>query len=198
MKQEHCEEAENRTRDQSNSLWWHKLRYGRTTASTVYEASRCKTVDETLVQRVIGASKMFDTIYMTRGREMEPLVLSEIAKKLNTRIEKCGLLLIPSFPMLGASPDGIGKDFVVEIKSPSSEENVKTYLSNGNITEKSKGQIHLQMFATDKKKGLFCVAHPNFHVNKEITYVWVDFDKSFLLVNSNFNITHPVILILLQ
>ena len=39
MKEEHCEEAENRKRDQSNSLWWRQLRYGRITASIVCEAS---------------------------------------------------------------------------------------------------------------------------------------------------------------
>ncbi|XP_008213224.1 uncharacterized protein LOC103317369 [Nasonia vitripennis] len=56
-----CKEAEMRTRDQSDNVLWYKLRYGRITASKLYEAAHCKTGDGSFVRTVIGAAKVFDT-----------------------------------------------------------------------------------------------------------------------------------------
>ena len=64
--------------------------------------------------------------------------------------------------MLGASPDGIGSDYILEIKCPSSEKTVADYLSKGNINKRCKGQINLQMLAAGKSKGLLVVADPEF------------------------------------
>lgn len=82
----------------------------------MYEASRCYTADCNLVHRIIGAAKIYDDIQMERGRILEKLVIAEIEKKLKVKIQKSGLLLIPSQPILGASPGGIGCDFILEVK----------------------------------------------------------------------------------
>lgn len=126
-----CEQAEKKTRDQKDDTLWHELRFGRITASNVYEASRCHTAEGSLVRRVIGAAKVYDNIHMERGRRLEKLVIAEIEKKLKLKIENSGLLLIPSLPILGASPDGVGCDFILEIKCPSSEKTVENYLPKG-------------------------------------------------------------------
>ena len=96
-------------------------------ASNIFEASRCKTKNGSLVERIIGASKLYDNIYMERGRRIEPLVIAAVEQKLKIKINKSGFFLMLSYPMLDASPDGIGEDSVVEVKSPSSEKTTETF-----------------------------------------------------------------------
>lgn len=174
-----CKMVENCTKDQKDNPLWHELRYGRITASNIYEASKCKTENGNLVNRILGAVKVYDNIYMKRGRNLEGLVLDKIKSTLKIEINDCGLFLFPSVPIFGASPDGIGDDFIVEIKCPSSEKTMRNYLSNGKISNKCRGQLNLQMLATGKKKGLFCVADPDFEKNSEIKHMWVDYDEKF-------------------
>lgn len=82
---------------------------------------------------------------------------------------------------MGASPDAITLDYVVEVKCPVSAESCLKYInSEGQITNRYKAQLMLQMLASDRKRGLFCVADPNFEKNKNFTSVWLDFDDSFI------------------
>lgn len=48
------------------------------------------------------------------------------------------------------------------------------------MTDKYKAQIHLQMFATGKKKGLFCIADPDFERNQNVHQTWITFDQKFM------------------
>lgn len=148
------------TKQQRDSLLWHELRYGRITASIIHEASHCKTKDGSFVQRLLGASKKFDSEEMRRGRNLEKVVIKEVENQINKQLTESGFILSSDFPIFGASPDAMGDDFVVEVKCPKYEKTLAHYISNGNITAKCKAQIHLQMLATKTKKGLFCVADP--------------------------------------
>lgn len=105
-------------------------------ASTLYEASRCRTPEGSLLKRIIGAAKVYDNIYMKRGRELEELIINAITKKMNLSIKKYGLLLIQYSPVLGASPDGLGSDFVLEVKFPSSKKTVKNYTRKEQLVAK--------------------------------------------------------------
>ncbi|XP_076664263.1 uncharacterized protein LOC143375179 [Andrena cerasifolii] len=179
MSEDLCKEGERNTQDQSNNVLWHELKFGRITASNIYESSRCQTVDGNLVHRIIGVAKVYDNKHMERGRKLEDAVIAEIQKTLKLQIKKSGIILKPSIPVLGASPDSIGSDFILEIKCPSSEKTVADYLPNGNISKKCKGQINLQMLAAGKSKGLFVVADPEFETNKQFKYLWLDYDAHF-------------------
>ncbi|KAJ8913359.1 hypothetical protein NQ315_008749, partial [Exocentrus adspersus] len=53
MSHEVIKQAESRTRNQSTSSLWHELRYGRITASKIYEAAHCQTVEGALIDSVI-------------------------------------------------------------------------------------------------------------------------------------------------
>ena len=95
-----------------------------------------------------------------------------------------GLILSSSFPVFGASPDAINDDFVVEIKCPMNERSYLNYLNaRGEITPKCYAQIQLQMKLSGKKKGLFCIAAPDFEKSKKVKIVNVLFDPQFLAVN---------------
>ncbi|KAJ8677816.1 hypothetical protein QAD02_013603 [Eretmocerus hayati] len=155
------------------------MRFGRVTASTIHEASHCKTAEGALVCKIIGAAKAYDNVFMKRGRALEKFVLRILASKLKLEIKKCGIILIPELVVIGASADGLGDDFVVEIKCPSSKKTTSYYIKGGEICEKFKAQIDLQMFAAKKKRGLFCAADPNFEENGEFKYLWIEYDENY-------------------
>lgn len=181
MTPELCSAIELITKNQKDNLLWHELRYARITASNVHEATRCKTPEGSLTLRLLGASKKFDSVEMERGRELEKKVLLEAEKKINKKLVSCGLILIPQYPVMGASPDARGDDFVVEVKCPSKEKTVQNYILNGKITAKYHAQIQLQMFASGTKKGLFCVADPKFEENKKVNLLWVDYNEKYMV-----------------
>lgn len=54
-----CRMAEFNTRTQSDSSIWHELQYGRITK--IYETAHFKTIDGSLVQQIIGGSKVFES-----------------------------------------------------------------------------------------------------------------------------------------
>lgn len=179
MSEDSCRMAEKLTRDQSDTQIWHELRYGRITASRIYEAVHCKTMNGTFVQQIIGASKIFESQAMQRGKKLEKEILIEVGKITRLPFKDCGLVLLPSFPVLGASPDAIGNDFIIEVKCPSSLKAFDHFLPNGKINKKCKAQINMQMFATGKRRGLFCVADPNFENSRQVTVVWENYDGNF-------------------
>ena len=144
-----CDKVESLTKEQSNCMLWFEMRYGRITASKLYEAAHCKTDSGSLVQQIIGVSKKYDNIFMSRGRILEDLVIKAVEKKLKKKIKKSGFKLISNYQRLGASPDGQDDSFVNEVKT------VKEYLKNEQITDKLKAQIMLQMFACNKQSGYF-------------------------------------------
>lgn len=85
MTDENCNLAAKQTKLQSNSTLWFELRFSRITASVLYEASRCKTVDGSLVNKIMGGTD-FDSAAMARGRELEGLVIREVEKQLGVKI----------------------------------------------------------------------------------------------------------------
>lgn len=73
---------------------------------------------------------------MKKGSNLEHQVFQLINTKF-TNIKKCGLFLNQQYPLFGASPDGIGPDFVLEIKCPTSDKTFKKYVENDRIQPSS-------------------------------------------------------------
>ncbi|XP_030747767.1 uncharacterized protein LOC115876204 [Sitophilus oryzae] len=176
-----CNEAFNKTTEQSECSLWRDFRYSIYTASKIFEASRCRTVEGSLVETIIGAAKTYDTPAMRRGRELENSVLRIVEKRLNTKLVRRGLMLSPIVPIVGASPDAYNSDIVIEIKCPSSEKTLSNYMVNGVITNKYLAQIQLQMFLMNKKSGVFCISAPAFEQNSEVKLINIEYDENFLL-----------------
>lgn len=172
-------EIETATKNQCYNPLWHELRYARITASKVFDVSRCRTSDGSLVAAIMGA-KTPDTPAMKRGRRLESSVIKTVQNILKKRVKPCGLFLSPQYPMIAASPDGICKDAVIEVKCPTSESTKTNYIRNGNISEKYRAQIQLQMFVTNMRKGYFCVAHPDFENSKKVYVIVVDYDNEYV------------------
>ena len=115
-----CIEAFEKSKAQGKSNVWHELRYGRITASKIYDVSRCKTPAGALVESIIR-NKNYDTPAMQRGRSLEESVIFIMEKTLGLKIQQNGIILSPLY--LGASLDGFTEDRVIEVKCPSSEKN---------------------------------------------------------------------------
>ncbi|KAL1446238.1 hypothetical protein WDU94_003678 [Cyamophila willieti] len=103
------------TRGQSTCPEWHLVHYGRVTASKFYDVAHCK-VEGSLLNSILG-EKIKVSKQMKRGIDLEDKVFQLVKKKL-TDVRKCGIFLSEKYPLFGASPDGIGLDYVVEIKCP--------------------------------------------------------------------------------
>ncbi|CAG9772237.1 unnamed protein product [Ceutorhynchus assimilis] len=71
MTEDLCREAERSTVSQSKSTEWYELRFGRITASIIYEASRCKTKEGSLVEAILGGAKHIETDAIERGLLLE-------------------------------------------------------------------------------------------------------------------------------
>lgn len=180
MDEEIIKNATKLSHGQSENSLWYELRYGRITASKLYEMAVCKTPSGSLVNEIIGAAKTFDTVAMQRGRKLEKAVLIEVKRKLNTNIQNCGFIIIKDYGVMGASPDGVTEDRVIEIKCPMNDKSFKRYINARNeISKKYLAQINLQMRARNVEKGYFCVAHPNFEETSACTIIDVNYDKDF-------------------
>ncbi|KAJ8684569.1 hypothetical protein QAD02_020361 [Eretmocerus hayati] len=182
---ENCMHANKMTVNQSNSVSWFHLRYGRLTASIIMAAAKCQTLDGSLVENILSTMD-YDSPAMKRGRELESEVLKLVGdvlmKKYNeSAVKKCGLLLNRQYPALGASPDGLTENAVIEIKCPTKEKTKKNYYDLDGIRPKYKAQIQLQMLFAGKSKGYFCVADPKFEKNRHITIIIEKYDKEFTM-----------------
>lgn len=177
MTAERCNEAVVATESQSKSSLWFDLRYGRVTASHLYEVARCKTVDGVLIEKILGALKPFQTEATKRGLLLEDKVLQVVSQKKNIKIKKCGLLLKKEFPIFGASPDGLSENYCVEVKCPSKEKTVQNYIKDNTINRRYYFQMQLQMLLSNKKEALFCVASPEFETNHNVDIYNVTFNK---------------------
>lgn len=82
--------------------------------------------------------------------------------------------------MIAASPDGLMKDAIIEIKCPTKAKAKGSYLKNGVITDKCKAQVQLQMYATGVKKCYFCVADSNFEQSKKVDIILVTYDSDYV------------------
>ncbi|CAH0389303.1 unnamed protein product [Bemisia tabaci] len=182
MNMKECELIYERTKEQAQCAEWNDMRFGRVTASILWAASRCLTPDGSLANQIAGASSIPDTPAMKRGRELEPDVLANVGRRYNGKVQKRGIKLHPEIPIFGASPDGILKNKVVEVKCPSTYERFKEYFSK-DMTEPApvyKAQVMLQLLMCKKMKGLFCVAEPSFKTTGHVTVVEVALDTIFL------------------
>ncbi|XP_046398247.1 uncharacterized protein LOC124165054 [Ischnura elegans] len=132
MTEDACSKAATLTVSQSKCSLWEKLRYSRITASKIYDVANCKTMNGSLVETLLGGS-VFASDAMKRGVRLEPEVIREVERRLKVRVARVGLLLSPTFPILGASPDGLMDHAVVEVKSPSSSKTFKSYVSDSGV-----------------------------------------------------------------
>lgn len=177
MSHDICKRIFESTKDQSKKSEWYHLRFGRITASKLYETSRCDTYDGSLVGSLMGSRGFKGNAATLRGQTLEAEIFDLLKSTAYQSLEKCGIVLRPDLPIFGASPDGIADDFIVEIKCPTKKKTISNYIADGVLKKKVYFQMQLQMAMTGKRKGILVVADPKFEENKKITTTEVDFNE---------------------
>lgn len=178
MIEENCGKAQILTVEQADTDLWHELRKGRVTASRMHEASRCTMLNGSLTNKIMGISSGF-SFAMKRGTDLEGHVFAILQKEYPS-LRNTGLVLDPEFPWMGASPDGLADDFVLEIKCPYTPNTHACYIDVNKLSRKYFAQIQLQMHMTRKTKALLGVAALDFEKTRNVTKVWIDYDKEYV------------------
>ncbi|GBP79461.1 hypothetical protein EVAR_48925_1 [Eumeta japonica] len=97
-------------------------KYGRVTASKVYEVSRYQTDDGTLISIIMGGM-VPDTPAMKRGRYLENEVQEIASKKPEKNIKNCGLFISQKYPIFVQIGTVIGSGIRIESGTRSRIEN---------------------------------------------------------------------------
>lgn len=175
-----CQKIFGQTKEQAAKSQWYYLRFGRITASKLYETSRCGTYDGSLVGSIMGSRGFKGNMATKRGQKLEVEVFELLKRRKYTGIEKCGIIIKADMPAFGSSPDGIDDDYIFEIKCPTKKKTVKDYIENGVPSKKVYFQMQLQMLMSGRSKGILAVADPEFEKNKEIIEAEVHLNKNEL------------------
>lgn len=95
------------TREQSNTVEWHRVSRPRITSSRFREICHVKGQSscENLAHRIQRG--VAQTAAMKRGLALEPVAIQEYCRVKNTNYWPCGFIIHPDAPWLGSSPDGL-------------------------------------------------------------------------------------------
>lgn len=157
---------------QAESALWLELRRCLLTASSFGKVcKRRKNISSAPLVKSHLYSYSLDHISSIRhGKTNEAIAISQLEIQEHIKIDKCGLFIDKDFFFLGASPDGVYEEGIVEIKCPISafginaddairDKKIKFWHSDGTINQKHEWfyQVQGQLHIADKKICLFAV-----------------------------------------
>lgn len=151
---------------EQNTDEWLDLRRGKFTASTFKELFMAKStagyknaIKKVVYEKLTGESpEFFQTEYMKRGHELEPVARSVYENETFNVVEDAGFFELSEW--IGASPDGlVGTDGIIEIKCPAYSTMID-YLIYKNLPNQYKWQVYGQLWVTGRKWCDFMAFHP--------------------------------------
>ena len=144
------------------SAEWLAARAGCLTASAIADmiaktktgesASRANLRARLVAERLTGVPQdSFSSAAMQWGNEQEPFARAAYEIHSWNLVDQTGLVMHPSIPYAGASPDGLIDDCgLVEIKCPNTATHIK-YLLSGDSPKEYQPQMLWQMECTERK-----------------------------------------------
>lgn len=141
MNSEECVALQRVDQSDEESSQWMIARYGRITASKMYEVSLCNTLEGSLVETILGGTPCINTTAMRRGKALEVQLVKAVEKFRTFTIQKCGILLSSDFPIFGASTGGIFIEECVGVKCSAKQSFIKSYIIDNKITVKQFSQM---------------------------------------------------------
>lgn len=171
---------------------WKRARLGLATAS-IFDAvmSTLKSGEEPAVRRQKRVQKALELITgkpvgetytnqaMREGIEREPFARAAYEALTGELVEEVGIVLHDYIPA-GASPDGlVGRDGLLEIKSPTHATHLE-YLLRKNEPPEYRAQIQGQLWICERKWCDFVSYHPDFPQNAELVVRRVFRDEAYI------------------
>lgn len=152
-------EIERETILQAESALWLELRRCILTASNFSKICKRRPHlnSAPLVKSILYTYSLDHVASIKHGKENEDKAIAQLSRQENITIEKCGLFIDETHCFLGASPDGLYEDGIVEIKCPISihgvdpemaivQKKLKCFkIDNGNIIFNTNHDWHYQI-----------------------------------------------------
>ena len=156
---------------------WFEVRKGKMTASHAQAIASAGKGLETYVWGVVaeafssGEKEFYSNTDMARGNELEEVAISmyELEKGVETSV----IGFVEHNEYVGASPDRVVEDGLIEVKCPNDVNFLKILLEK-KIDSKYEWQMQMQMFVTGKKWVDFVAYNPNFEKSLFIKRVNID------------------------
>jgi putative phage-type endonuclease len=173
------------------SAEWLAARAGCLTASAIADmlaktktgeaASRANLRARLVAERLIGIPQDgFSNAAMQWGNEQEPFARAAYEIHSGNLVDQTGLVMHPSIPYAGASPDGLIDDCgLVEIKCPNTATHIK-YLLSGDAPKEYQPQMLWQMECTERKWCDFVSFDPRMPSHLQLFVVRFDRDEGRL------------------
>ena len=173
------------------SAEWLAARAGCLTASAIADmiaktktgeaASRANLRARLVAERLTGVPQdSFSNAAMQWGNEQEPFARAAYEIHSGNLVDQTGLVMHPSIPYAGASPDGLIDDCgLVEIKCPNTATHIK-YLLSGDAPKEYQPQMLWQMECTERKWCDFVSFDPRMPSHLQLFVVRFDRDEGRL------------------
>ena len=173
------------------SAEWLSARAGCLTASAIADmlaktktgeaASRANLRARLVAERLTGIPQDgFSNAVMQWGNEQEPFARAAYEIHSGNLVDQTGLVMHPSIPYAGASPDGLIDDCgLVEIKCPNTATHIK-YLLSGDAPKEYQPQMLWQMECTERKWCDFVSFDPRMPSHLQLFVVRFDRDEGRL------------------
>ncbi|CAG5056443.1 unnamed protein product [Parnassius apollo] len=119
-------EVERDTVLQAESALWLELRRGLLTASTFSKVCkrRCNINSAPLVKSLVYSYSLNGVPSIEYGKTNETIAIKQLEQQEGIVVQKCGLFIDQNYFFLGASPDCLFDEGIVEIKCPYSARNM--------------------------------------------------------------------------
>ena len=160
---------------------WHKQRLGMMTGSRVGAIlglcpfNKPDDVMRSMVRAHHGAPSEFTGNVATKWGEFnEQNALFDLSLECDIYFRECGFFVRPDARWLGASPDGISDDYILEIKCPFSKREGGEFVSIFNQLHYY-AQVQFEMYCAGKSKAVFFQWSP-FNSRIEV----VDWESDFI------------------
>jgi len=176
---------------EQGSKEWLAARAGLITASRIADlmaktktgesASRANYRAQLVAERLTGQpQESFSNAAMQWGTEQEPMARSLYEIKHGVMIDQVAIVMHPSIPMAGASPDGlIGDDGLIEIKCPNTATHIE-YAIAGKPPTKYLLQMLWQMECTGRQWCDFVSYDPRLPEEMNLFVVRINRDETKL------------------
>lgn len=111
---------EQRTILQSESGEWLELRRNLLTASNFGKVIKRKPTNTcaNIVKNMLYKPTLDHVASISHGKKNEKIAFEQLSNQMKIDIRQCGLFLDENYPFLGATPDGVADDMLIEVKCP--------------------------------------------------------------------------------